>query len=122
YLTQNVNPQNTGPNDGIPDLVDVVDRGLFFASYTGSFRVNGDWYTIDPGLRPLNTGIPFDATGGIGAEGFRTTDFHRIRQEQEVIATRFNLNYAITNQVNFEFGADFGTSTSIGSGQPDNTT
>ncbi len=116
------NPDNTGPNDGIPDRIHVDDLGIFAFSPKGAFNVGGTWYTADPGLRTIDRGVPFDGIRGVGAEGFRQVDFSRLRQEQETIATRFSLNYDILDNVSFFLDADYGVTTTVGSGQPDNTT
>lgn len=116
------NPANTGPADGIPDRIHVEDIALYGFAPTGAFRVDGDWYTADPSVRLIDRGILFANIRGIGAEGFRRTDFSRLRQEQEILATRFSLNYEVADDVNFFVDADFGTTTTVGSGQPDNTT
>lgn len=121
-LDLQTNPANTGPNDGIPDRIHVSNRGLFIFPYTGGFNVGGQWYTVDPDLRLIDTGQPFNSTSGIGAEGFRVVDFAELRQEQEILAAHIGLDYDISNNINFFVDADFGQTTSVGAGQPDNTT
>lgn len=116
------NPDNTGPADGIPDSIHVDDLALFGFSPKGAFIVDGDWYTADPAVRLLDKGAQFDGIRGVGAEGFRRVDFARLRQEQEILATRFSLNYEVTEDTNFFLDADYGQTTTVGSGQPDNTT
>jgi iron complex outermembrane receptor protein len=121
-LDLETNPANTGPNDGIPDRIHVSDRGLFIFPYTGGFSVGGTWYTMDPGLRLIDRGEPFNSSSGIGAEGFRYIEFARLRQEQEILAAHLGLDFSVTDGINFFLDADFGQTTSLGAGQPDNTT
>lgn len=121
-LDLETNPANTGPNDGIPDRVHVSNRGLFIFPYTGGFNVGGQWYTVDPGVRLLDRGQPFNSSSGIGAEGFRYIEFAKLRQDQEILAAHIGLDYEIASGIDFFLDADFGQTTSIGAGQPDNTT
>ncbi|WP_077338186.1 TonB-dependent receptor plug domain-containing protein [Pseudocolwellia agarivorans] len=115
------NPDNTGPNDGIPDNIHVDNLALFGFSPKGAFNIGGSWYTDDNGVRLLDRGEQFDGIRGTG-EGFRGVDFSRLRQEQETLATRFSLDYEISDDINFFLDADYGQTTTVGSGQPDNTT
>lgn len=121
-LNTRPNPANTGPDDGIPDEVHVDDLALVSFSPTGAFKLGGSWYTDDNGVRLLDFGTPFDGSRGIGGEGFRQIDFTSLRQEQEILATRFSLNYELTDNINFYLDADYGITTTVGSGQPDNST
>lgn len=121
-LDLETNPANTGPNDGIPDRVHVSNRGLFIFPYTGGFSSGGKWYTVDPNLRLIDTGQPFNSISGIGAEGFRYIEFANLRQEQEILAAHLGLDFSVTDGINFFLNADFGETTSVGAGQPDNTT
>ncbi|USI28838.1 TonB-dependent receptor plug domain-containing protein [Alteromonas macleodii] len=116
------NPANTGPNDGIPDRIHVDNLGFFAFSTKGAFNIGGDWYTDDNGIRLLDGGGFFDGIRGIDAEGFRQVDFSRLRQEQETLATRFSVDYDIAENISFFLDADYGVTTTVGSGQPDNST
>jgi outer membrane receptor protein involved in Fe transport len=44
-----------------------------------------------------------------------------LRQEQEILSTRFSLDYEISDNINLYIDADYGQTTTVGSGQPDNT-
>ncbi|MGY8896934.1 MAG: TonB-dependent receptor plug domain-containing protein [Paraglaciecola sp.] len=116
------NPDNTGPDDGIPDRIHVDNLGLFAFSPNGAFNIGGDWYTDDNGVRLIDTGGAFNGSQGIDAEGFRQVDYSRLRQEQEILATRFSVDYDIAENISFFLDADYGVTTTVGSGQPDNTT
>ncbi|MFC3123187.1 TonB-dependent receptor plug domain-containing protein [Agaribacter flavus] len=116
------NPDNTGPDDGIPDRIHVDDLGIFAFSPKGAFNIGGTWYTADPNLRPIDRGVPFDGIRGIGAEGFRQVDFSRLRQQQQTLATRLSIDYDLFDDVSFFLDADYGKTETVGSGQPDNTT
>ena len=120
-LTLTKNPDNTSASDGIPDRAHFDDVGLFAYSPLGSFKVGGQWYTAVPNLRLIDAGETISSVRGIGAEGFRRVDYSRLRQEQEILSTRVSLNYEISEDVNFFVDADFAKTTSVGSGQPDNT-
>jgi len=120
-LTLTKNPDNTSASDGIPDRAHFDDVGLFAYSPLGAFNVGGQWYTAVPNLRLIDDGERISGVRGIGAEGFRRVDYSRLRQEQEILSTRVSLNYEIAENVNFFVDADFGKTTSVGSGQPDNT-
>lgn len=115
------NPDNTGPDDGIPDRINLDDSAIWIFATTGAFNLGGQWYTADPDVRLIDTGVPYGIYG-VGAEGFRQVDFSRLRQEQETIATRASLNYELFDGINFFFDADYGQTTTVGSAQPDNTT
>ena len=115
------NPDNTGPDDGIPDRINLDDSAIWIFATTGAFNLGGQWYTADPDIRLIDTGVPYGIYG-VGAEGFRQVDFSRLRQEQETIATRASLNYELFDGINFFFDADYGQTTTVGSAQPDNTT
>lgn len=115
------NPDNTGPDDGIPDTINLDDSAIWIFATTGAFNLGGQWYTADPDVRLIDTGVPYGIYG-VGAEGFRQVDFSRLRQEQETIATRASLNYELFDGINFFFDADYGQTTTVGSAQPDNTT
>lgn len=115
------NPDNTGPDDGIPDRINLDDSAIWIFATTGAFNLGGQWYTADPDVRLIDTGVPYGIYG-VGGEGFRQVDFSRLRQEQETIATRASLNYELFDGINFFFDADYGQTTTVGSAQPDNTT
>jgi iron complex outermembrane recepter protein len=115
------NPANTGPNDGIADNIHVNDLGLFAFSPKGAFNIAGNWYTDDNGVRLIDRGKQFNATQGVAAEGFRQVNFSRLRQEQEVLASRFSLDYQVSDDINFFLDVDYGHSATVGSAQPDNT-
>ena len=115
------NPDNTGPDDGIPDTITLDDSAIWIFATTGAFNLGGQWYTADPDVRLIDTGVPYGIYG-VGGEGFRQVDFSRLRQEQETIATRASLNYELFDGINFFFDADYGQTTTVGSAQPDNTT
>ena len=115
------NPDNTGPDDGIPDTINLDDSAIWIFATTGAFNLGGQWYTADPDVRLIDTGVPYGIYG-VGGEGFRQVDFSRLRQEQETIATRASLNYELFDGINFFFDADYGQTTTVGSAQPDNTT
>ncbi|XPF94066.1 TonB-dependent receptor plug domain-containing protein [Colwellia sp. RE-S-Sl-9] len=120
-LNTRPNPANTGGNDGIPDEIHVDDLGLISYSPLGAFNIGGNYYTDDNGVRLLDMGVPFDSSRGAGNEGFRQVDYTSLRQEQEILATRFSLNYEVSDNINFFLDADYGQTTTVGSGQPDNT-
>ena len=120
-LTLIPNPANTGPDDGIPDRLHISNDAIWFFPYTGSFNIGGTWYTIDPNVRPVNRGNPLFGIRGIGAEGFRPIDFNRLRTEQELMAFRFDMDFEVSDNIDFFVSADFGESDSLGAGQPDNT-
>lgn len=116
------NPDNTGPNDGIADRIHVDDLGIFAFDPKGAFNVGGSWYTADPDVRLIDRGVPFDGIRGVGGEGFKQVDFSRLRQEQEILATRFSLDYEVADNISLFIDADYGQTTTVGSGQPDNST
>ncbi|MEM9531365.1 MAG: TonB-dependent receptor [Pseudomonadota bacterium] len=115
------NPANTGPSDGIPDRIHISNDQFWIFPYSGSFNIGGTWYTVDSGVRPIDQGNPVFGIRGIGAEGFQPIDFNRLRTAQELMAFRFDMDFELTDRVNFFVEAEFGETDSEGAGQPDNT-
>ncbi|XPF94072.1 TonB-dependent receptor plug domain-containing protein [Colwellia sp. RE-S-Sl-9] len=121
-LSLRPNPANTGPDDGIPDQIHLLDQAIYAFSPKGAFNIGGTWYTDDNGVRPIDRGVDFDSQRGIGAEGYRSIEFTPLRQDQETLASRFSVNYKIAEDTNFFLDADYGITNTVGAGQPDNTT
>ena len=122
-LTLINNPANTGPADGIPDRIHISEDRIWIFPYTGAFNIGGTWSTLDPNVRPLDLGSPIFGIRGINADevGFRPIDFNRLRTEQELMAFRFDMDFELSDAVNFFVNAEFGESDALGAGQPDNT-
>lgn len=120
-LTLIPNPANTGPADGVPDRIHIQDDAIWIFPYTGSFNIGGTWYTLDPGVRPVDRGDPLFGIRGINAEGFRPIDFNRLRTEQELLSFRFDMDFELSDNVSFFINAEYGKTDTMGAGQPDNT-
>jgi iron complex outermembrane recepter protein len=125
-----INPADTGPNDGIPDLI-VTPGGeaLRFSGYggvgfsndtggLGRFAFNDDG-TVRPFPTPsLSDGGLFGVFENCGAACFRFDDSISIVPDIE----RYNLNlsthYDFSDSVTGYFGVDYNNTSSYGRGQP----
>jgi len=125
-----LNPADTGPNDGIPDMI-VVPGGeaLRFSGYgvvglrgdtggLGTFVFNDDG-TVRPFPTPsLTDGSLFGIFNNCGAACFRFDDSISIVPDIE----RYNLNlsahYDFSDSVRGYFGVDYNNTSSYGRGQP----
>ncbi len=118
-----VNPDNTGPNDGIPDNI-IVDTKQFYRSNYSTFCLfdrqgcgttrNGDWYQL---INGQVVQIPRDSyrvitTGELGTQAggpdtaFGTLTNITIRDESKEASAYANLSYDLTPDVvwNTSFG------------------
>lgn len=110
------NPANTGPADGIPDMITVNDFAIGFLHPGGVFNIDGIDYTVDPQLRPLRvdaqTGLPF------GGDGWDFSRYFQQRLRAETTTVRGNLNYRLNDSVELVLESDFTHGTAFGGGAP----
>ena len=113
-----LNPDNTGPNDGIPDNI-VIDYNQFYRSHYPTFCIHegegrcgsardGDWYQVINGdvvnipkdsyrvMSPGDTGIQ---EGGPADTGFGIFDNLFMRDESEKGSIYANLNVELTPEI-----------------------
>ncbi|WP_447761211.1 TonB-dependent receptor plug domain-containing protein [Sphingopyxis panaciterrae] len=125
-----INPADTGPNDGIPDLIIVPGGEAYQFSGYGSVGVRGDTGglgefifnddgTPRPAPTPLFTdGSLFGKFDNCGEACFRFDDSISLVPDIE----RYNLNlsahYDISDQVTAYVSADYNNTSSYGRGQP----
>jgi outer membrane receptor protein involved in Fe transport len=93
------NPANTGPADGIFNSVALRDYRYPNTSYGGAFVIGGTRYTYDNGVRPTRNDAAFNASTGIGGDGFNDADFAPLRNESEVLAALTHFEYQLTDAV-----------------------
>lgn len=93
------NPANTGPADGVFNSVAIQDYRFPNTSYGGAFVIGGTRYTYDNGVRPTRNDIAFNASTGIGGDGFNDADFAPLRNESEVLAALTHFEYRLWDPV-----------------------
>ncbi|MBL8265361.1 TonB-dependent receptor [Steroidobacter sp.] len=93
------NPANTGPSDGIFNSVALRDYRYPNTSYGGAFVIGGTRYTYDNAVRPTRNDAAFNASTGIGGDGFNDADFAPLRNESEVLAALTHFDYKLTDAV-----------------------
>ncbi|NOX95515.1 MAG: TonB-dependent receptor, partial [Alphaproteobacteria bacterium] len=120
-----VNPDNTGPNDGISDQR-RFDNFVFsgFAT-TGTFYVDGTEYTVNPNLQaktygdgPFAPGF-FVATAGADRDiDFDLAKYDQLRSGLDTYTGLANLNYEVTDNINFNLSGEYGRTKSEDRFQP----
>lgn len=107
WISLDVNPLNTGPADGIPDLVTVSDFRIPLFHPGGAFFLSDGMYTVDPQLRPVS-----------GSDGWDFTPYFQQRLRAETTSVRGNLNYRLSDAVELVMESDFSSGTAFGGGAP----
>jgi len=102
------NPADTGPNDGIPSVMELLDTHFW------EFNKNGVIFAIPAPLPQFLTGLQFGPDGSIvpydpgkiagipfasGGEGFRFSDLAGLRTGVKRIAANAIAHYEITNRM-----------------------
>ncbi|MET3794354.1 TonB-dependent receptor [Aquamicrobium terrae] len=96
------NPANTGPNDGIPDRITLVDFNDSYATYEANIYLNNTTYVYGPqGLEPLKAPIfrPGSLGAVVGDTGASFSDWFELRSPSEVYAVRGDINYRVTDAI-----------------------
>lgn len=93
------NPANTGPADGIFNSVAISNYRFPNTSYGGAFVIGGTRYTYDGAVRPTRNDQTFNASTGIGGDGFNDADFAPLRNKSEVFASLAHFEYQIADAV-----------------------
>lgn len=110
------NPANTGPADGIPDLITLDHYTIAEVHPAGAFDVGGTLYTVDPQLRPLQvdpvTGI------GVNGDGWDFSRYFQQRMRSEVTSFRTDMKYRMTERVQLFAQAEFSSGSTFSSGAP----
>lgn len=115
------NPDNTGPNDGIPDLKHFSNVRLAGLSEAGTFVLNNTRYTFDPQLRPVvHDSSPFGqaAYRGIGGDGWNWPDYDDLRVGFKRLAFNSYLTYELPAGVSFYMEGEFANSKTVNYVQP----
>lgn len=107
WISFDVNPLSTGPEDGIPDLITVRDYRIPFAHPGGAFFIGDEMYTVDPQLRLVG-----------GADGWDFTPYFQQRMRSQTTAVRTNLSYKLSDSVEFIAESEFSSSSSYSGGAP----
>lgn len=94
------NPANTGPADGVFNSVALRDYRFPNTSYGGAFVIGSTRYTYDNGVRPTRNDVTFNASTGIGGDGFNDADFAPLRNRSEVLAALSHFEYQLSDWVN----------------------
>ncbi|MBB4630895.1 TonB-dependent receptor domain-containing protein [Sphingosinicella soli] len=125
-----LNPADTGPNDGIPDMILAPGaEALRFSGYgvvgfsndtggLGRFAFNDDG-TVRPFPTPsLTDGSLFGIFENCGAACFRFDDSISIVPEIERYNINMSANYDFSDSVSGYFRVDYNNTSSLGRGQP----
>ncbi len=109
------NPANTGPNDGITDLILIRDAVLPDYTTNGSFYVGDTRYLIDNGqLRePRNGPLYSGGSFADGGEGFSYTTYDQLRIKRDVLAAHTSIDYKLSDRVSLFSEAEFSHITAI---------
>jgi iron complex outermembrane receptor protein len=107
WISLDVNPDNTGGADGIPDLITVRDFSIPLFHPGGAFFLSDGMYTVDPGLRPIGAGDGWDFSG-----------YFQQRMQADTTAVRGNLSYELTDDVELFVESDFSHGTAYSGGAP----
>jgi iron complex outermembrane receptor protein len=103
--TYYANPANTGPHDGIPDIVLAHNYGSFYRSPVPSFYVGNQWYQYQQGgIAPVAYDVLVTpGETGTGDGGPVTTGFenHLLRNASERASLYSHLSYQLTPGVSW---------------------
>ncbi|OHT20621.1 TonB-dependent receptor [Edaphosphingomonas haloaromaticamans] len=103
--TYYANPANTGPHDGIPDMVLAHNYGSFYRSAVPSFYVGNQWYQYRQGsVVPVDYDVPVTpGETGTGDGGPVTTGFenHLLRNASERGSLYAHLAYELSPAVSW---------------------
>jgi iron complex outermembrane receptor protein len=99
------NPANTGPYDGIPDIVLAHNYGSFYRSAVPSFYVGSQWYQYrQGGIVPVSYDVLVTpGETGTGDGGPVTTGFenHLLRNASERASLYSHLSYQLTPAISW---------------------
>lgn len=112
------NPANTGPNDGITDLILIRDTVLPDFTTAGTFYIGDTRYTYNPGLRTTQNGpLYYGGSVADGGEGFSYTHYDQLRIKREAFATHTSFDYRLSERVSLFSEAEFSRITAVDSFQ-----
>lgn len=109
-VATDANPANTGPNDGIPNQITLVNLNDSYVTYDANMFVGGKTYVYGAnGLQPLGGKIvrPGSLGSVIGDTGASYADWIELRSPSEVISLRSDLSYEITPGVSAFLEGEF---------------
>src|SRR5690606_10048171 len=124
------NPDNTGPDDGVPDSIHIDNHRIPGLVRSGAFYVPGTFtpvsgdliYTYDNGLRPTENEVYYQGRAGFsaigGQDGFSVAEMNQLRPEQEVLAAMTHFNYQLTDGIEFYTHAQFANTRTLDHTQP----
>lgn len=127
------NPVNADPKDGVPDNVPLLDYGLLWFPYGGSFKIgalprmtfeNGALRPVRPGrIDPVLSSVfssPDDPLIGFdGGDGDYPSDFLNVREKYSSLATLTHFTYDLTDSIKLASNLQFGQTRARYSGSPD---
>lgn len=109
-----VNPENTGPNDGIFDNITHRDTVVPILSAHGSFEIGGIAYTYDPVARPFNNELDLHAFASIGTDGRCTTaDQTIVRPKQDTLSMFSKFEYSVLEDTSYFLDVDFASTETV---------
>ncbi len=111
------NPDNTGPNDGIPDNITVLDPRIPATHPAGTFIIGGTRYTVDPGLRPTQNDIDLGFYGS-GGDGYNNGLAGYLRAGGQTTGGIMTLDYEITDKINFYSDINFSNAKTSAATEP----
>ena len=104
------NPANTGPDDGIADRVTLVNFNDTYVTYDANFFIDDTTYTWGGnGLDTVTGDVvrPGSLGAVVGDVGATFLDWFELRSPSEVFSIRSDLNYELTDGVNFFAEGEF---------------
>ncbi len=124
-LVQNIgffpNPDNTGPNDGIPDFTILGDRNVSVINDSGVILAFSPFQTtFDESGRPVPSTLTGVSLGVFqsGGDGFLIDPFTTLSIPSARDVLRGSINYDLTQKLEFFFSGKFARSTGSTTGQP----
>lgn len=108
WMSFGSNPLNTGPEDGIADLVTVPDFKLPLFHPGGAFFLgDGMIYTVDPQFRPIGD-----------ADGWDFVKYFQQSMRADTTSVRGNLSYELSDHVEFVAESEFANGSAYSGGAP----
>ena len=104
------NPANTGPNDGIPDRITIRNFNDTYTTYDANFFIDGTTYTFgENGLDTVTGEVvrPGPLGAVVGDVGASFLDWFELRAPSEVFSLRSDLQYELTDGINFFAEGEF---------------
>lgn len=105
------NPENTGPNDGIPNFIQAPNIRFNWSNQQGLVWVAGQYLSLTSdgkGIRPYDFGALGDRGGrSVGGDGGSFEQYDNLSMPLERYGLTSNFNYQITPKINFFFEGNY---------------